>query len=571
MRRISSFLAALLIALFLTGISAARAEHPIGRDGCGVATDKSAGLTDALRERAAHSCAAPGSQPGARQWTVIDFETPVGFDAPVSLRTKFTDFSAVAVHVQYADGHWSSRQWDSGIAQRNWIAGGRMTLPLEAGPEGAPVRRIVMSVDDANSSDMLANLTIVPTAQVAAHDYDVALLFALLCGLVAVPILYDLAFLLVLRERFLFWHLAMASCSLFYIFISSGLVVVIFPGIPTSLRWSLHLWSFILAIASAMQFAAHYLTEGGLGRPMRVLIKGAALLALTTGLLLGILDLGAVANYDLLHDTSLGLVLLTCIVALAHGLMRGSRPARFLAAAWSLTLIFFADRWLRAFGFYSAPDWMSYAVYVGLAFETVVTALGVADRFLSIRRDRDHALALARTMEHLADTDPLTGIGNRRAVERRFRNAPRPTALALIDLDHFKHVNDRHGHDIGDLVLKSVARALSTIPRHLAGRMGGEEFALLLYGPDPLADAERLRQAITAHVARDVPGLDSPVTASMGLARLEGGEVFEAACKAADTLLYDAKKSGRNRLYSGHFDYAMRQKAAAEKRSSAAA
>ncbi|WP_161956907.1 sensor domain-containing diguanylate cyclase [Sphingosinithalassobacter portus] len=539
----------MLLILCGAGVAPARAETPIARAGCGVATGLDATLADALRQAATASCTTPGSSRGARQWTIIDFDGPVSIARSAVLRTKFTDFSSVAVHIQYADGHWANRQWGSDIAQRNWLAGGRVVLPLLT--EHAPVRRIVVSVDNANSADMLTNLTVVGGSSVAEHGYDAALLFAFLCGLVAIPILYDLAFLFVLRERFLVWHIAMAAGTLSYIFVSSGLVVVAFPGISTALRSQLLIWTFVLAIASAMQFAAHYLEEKGLSRVMRRLLHIASLWALCVGCVLSFGHFSAVGIFDLVHDIGLGMVLATCIAALAHALIRGSRPARFLAAGWSLTILFFFDRLLRAFELYSAPDWMTYAVYFGLAFETVVTALGVADRFLAIRRDRDRARALARTMEHLADTDPLTGIGNRRALERRFRDAPRPTALALIDLDHFKHVNDRNGHDVGDLVLKAVARALSTIPRHLAGRMGGEEFALLLYGTDPRADAERLRQAITSHVAREVPGLETPVTASMGLVQLAGNDVFETAFKAADRLLYEAKASGRNRLIAG--------------------
>lgn len=156
----------------------------------------------------------------------------------------------------------------------------------------------------------------------------------------------------------------------------------------------------------------------------------------------------------------------------------------------------------------------------------------------------------------LSLTDALTGVGNRRAldaallreVERAVRQA-QPLSLLILDLDHFKRVNDRWGHEAGDRVLAQTGALLrgGLRPSDVATRMGGEEFVLLL--PATAADAarccaERLRAALAA---QDF-GLGVPVTASLGLAWLGLGETGPALLARADGALYQAKQQGRNRV-----------------------
>ena len=128
-----------------------------------------------------------------------------------------------------------------------------------------------------------------------------------------------------------------------------------------------------------------------------------------------------------------------------------------------------------------------------------------------------------------------------------------PMSLALIDLDHFKHVNDSRGHQAGDQVLVEVGRILRESTREYddSCRFGGEEFALIL--PDTrLADAaalmERLRSRLEKH-AFDVEGGVLHITASIGLAVSEAGSLnAEAIVRMADEALYTAKREGRNRV-----------------------
>ncbi|MEO6247125.1 MAG: sensor domain-containing diguanylate cyclase [Sphingomicrobium sp.] len=155
----------------------------------------------------------------------------------------------------------------------------------------------------------------------------------------------------------------------------------------------------------------------------------------------------------------------------------------------------------------------------------------------------------------LAHQDFLTGALSRRAFTDGARAALRQqardgasVALMTLDVDHFKSVNDRFGHGVGDQVLKGIADScrVALRPGDLFGRIGGEEFAILLPGTDfgpALACAERLRMAI-----QEPRGSACPVvTASFGLAMAEAGEDFDQWLAAADGALYEAKRGGRNR------------------------
>jgi len=197
--------------------------------------------------------------------------------------------------------------------------------------------------------------------------------------------------------------------------------------------------------------------------------------------------------------------------------------------------------------------------------------------FAALRSKTSHAELVERNrqlesmlhhVESLAITDPLTGLFNRRrfgdvlrrevAVTRRYKNS---LALLMIDLDHFKVVNDRFGHDAGDQVLRAIAGALGTGLREvdLAARYGGEEFAIIMPHTSKCnakVVAERVAQQI-ASVVHEFQGEKVTLTASMGVADVADltDANAENLVKAADIALYEAKRTGRNRIVM--FDEAM--------------
>jgi diguanylate cyclase (GGDEF)-like protein/PAS domain S-box-containing protein len=163
---------------------------------------------------------------------------------------------------------------------------------------------------------------------------------------------------------------------------------------------------------------------------------------------------------------------------------------------------------------------------------------------------------LTSAYQRLAMTDGLTNLANRRYAEQSMRREMARsqrygsnTALAILDVDHFKRINDTYGHATGDEVLISVARIVASAVREsdFAARWGGEEFLLLMPNTD-LEGAIVCCERIRASVANRVSCAGRPVTVSIGVSVHQAGETIDATLARADTKLYEAKHAGRNRL-----------------------
>jgi diguanylate cyclase (GGDEF)-like protein len=193
------------------------------------------------------------------------------------------------------------------------------------------------------------------------------------------------------------------------------------------------------------------------------------------------------------------------------------------------------------------PDIMS-SYWLTTSLTSIVYGLLVALTVLSAA-----ALDAIGELQAQTQTDPLSGLLNRRGFEQRgaqllelYTATGMPVAVAMADLDHFKAINDRHGHAAGDEVIADFARCLRGAmgPNGIAGRLGGEEFAVLL----PLADlnAGRLFAEAVRTALQDIGGMG--VTASFGVAQWQQGEGLEQLLSRCDSALYQAKQAGRDRV-----------------------
>lgn len=171
-------------------------------------------------------------------------------------------------------------------------------------------------------------------------------------------------------------------------------------------------------------------------------------------------------------------------------------------------------------------------------------------RTLSVRSD---------TLEHESLTDSLTGMQNRRFFDgaldeylQEFGRIGKPVGLLILDLDYFKRINDTHGHDAGDEVLRVIARCLRDCTRYhdVVARVGGEEFGIIVPNVDAsvlVILAERIRKAI-AKLNIETANIHLKVTTSVGLVIWDGSESAQDFYRRADKMLYEAKRAGRNQV-----------------------
>jgi len=182
---------------------------------------------------------------------------------------------------------------------------------------------------------------------------------------------------------------------------------------------------------------------------------------------------------------------------------------------------------------------------------------GTQSGFFAFTFDITQLKDAEQRLEQLARFDSLTGLANRRYFDERLANTVArcrrqgsPLAMLYLDIDRFKHINDNHGHAVGDKVLKQFAERLKACVREgdLAARIGGDEFVLLAEGASTPADAEAIAAKIAAVLKRplQVAGQDLAVSASIGVAFSRGAAGAEALMAAADGALYQAKAAGRN-------------------------
>ncbi|MFA9462243.1 diguanylate cyclase [Thiohalorhabdus methylotrophus] len=322
---------------------------------------------------------------------------------------------------------------------------------------------------------------------------------------------------------------------------------------PDSVYWhneGFHIVFLLMAI-TALQFSRGFLkTPRYFPRVNRALV--AAQWVFAAGIVLRL----AGVYVPVLVLSYLGLTQLVLLSVL--GLMayrRGMRYARWYSVAWLVYGVGLAFSVISAgSGFL---EWgmkpLDFA-QAGGVLESACLLIALGERLVGWDRARRRAIAIA-------NQDPLTGLGNRRALEEAFDRLEErvqttgvPVFLAFIDLDHFKAINDEHGHDAGDAVLIHLARILRNAcrPEDICIRYGGEELALLLQVPhqeQAMEVTERIRQRFARESTRfEGTEIRHTLTAGIALALARDREPDRAeAIRRADRALYEGKRCGRNR------------------------
>jgi diguanylate cyclase (GGDEF)-like protein len=417
-------------------------------------------------------------------------------------------------------------------------------IPQSAGMRGVILQSQLSSADDAIRYEML-----------------LAVFYAAFGGLCIALLVYNLALWRGIGTPFLLAYCVMLVAALAYAYVTSGAqhyVSTILSG-PERLRMTLVLLT--INAATVMIFVRHFFEAASIPKWLvRITyVHSAAMVAFS--ILYAALAPAYVKLLDPIYVYSfVPLPLIVgCYVTVAH--RRRDPFLGYFLAAWAAPAIAIIARVSFGLGLLPYHILIENSTLMALAVEALISSLAIGKRIQMLAIDRDRAeLAEAQAMV-IADTDALTGLPNRRAFIRTLLREPREWQLVLVDIDHFKRINDTLGHVVGDEVLVKLATIINGYAndRSIVARLGGEEFAIATRTAGDehgLVDAQALLQSIR-HAP--MPG-GYRITASVGVATRAICEEQDwiVLYRAADIALYRAKAEGRDRFV----DYSMGRAAA---------
>jgi diguanylate cyclase (GGDEF)-like protein len=369
--------------------------------------------------------------------------------------------------------------------------------------------------------------------------------------------LVALVFWLVLRDRIYLWYAACMASQMLYLLCSNGEAYAM-PGLRLLGRfaapgvWFVATLSTIVSVNFLLVFAD---LRTRVPRLSRLLLLVGAWLPM---LLLALLVSPWPADKGWFPGIGNLLLLLANIVAIAALTLawrRGGRHAGQMLLAWVPLVVVSTARAVQLSIGAPLSPWLEYGLPLVLACTAVVLMLGLADRMQAFRSERDRA-------RQDAQHDPLSGAYNRVGIMQRLQHAvaearagSRQLAVLFLDIDHFKQINDTHGHALGDACIRQLSWLVQEelMPGESFGRLGGEEFMLVLPGVNgrhARDAAERLRRKVEGRsVVLD--GVRVGMTVSIGSVEYAAPETADALVKRADAAMYAAKEAGRNRVVAG--------------------
>ncbi len=442
-----------------------------------------------------------------------------------------------------------------GAADRVAASGYALALPAHAEP-----RRVHLEITQLGV--LSTDVRRVSEAELMAMERRIGGLHALsLLAPLIMAVLMGL-FWLRLRDRALAAYVGLLGSLILVTASLDGTLYFLAPGaLFAGLKSMAHIFLLSLFGFAVALFYREFLAplDASGERTFRLLAGAFAFTGISS--LLGIPVYSAIIQ----HVTTFSLLVAVPLL-LWQGLrsLRAGHPsAVYFLVGWSLPLLVIPLRLMAEYGLVEWNFWLRYAPRFGFMAEAMVFALGLADRVLRVRLERDRAeqarLRSDRALagyRQLVEKDALTGLASRRALESTLREWDVDGiagAALFIDIDRFKQLNDTLGHAAGDEVLRGVSAALhDCLPAdaHVA-RYGGEELVALLPGLDVTAAFER-GERVRREVSTRVGAADGrPVSVSIGVAQRAPAEPMAATLARADAAMYRAKAAGRDRVVLG--------------------
>jgi diguanylate cyclase (GGDEF)-like protein len=398
--------------------------------------------------------------------------------------------------------------------------------------------------------------------QVAVQDVDAHLVedvvhvrvISVVTGVLVGISLVVLIFWLLLRERVYLLYAVTMALQLLYLLCAYGEAYAL-PGLRLLARFGVEgIWTIATLATAAASFFLIQLADLDKHAPLpsRLLRWVGGYLSLALLLLLWLPWPAEKHWFPAAGNLTLLVANVLALLSLGVAAWRHDRRATYALLAWVPLIGLSTARAVQLGAGAPLTPMIEYGLPVVLAFASILLVLVLADRMLVVRRERDSA------QQH-AERDALTGVLNRSGIEQRLdwaigqsRGDGRNLSALFLDLDHFKDINDGHGHAIGDACLHALVRAAAAEMKYgdHIGRIGGEEFLLVLPGArqEQARDtAERIRRRVERDCA-DVAGTSVALTVSIGVAQLRRDDTVASLVARADQAMYAAKHAGRNRV-----------------------
>lgn len=383
-----------------------------------------------------------------------------------------------------------------------------------------------------------------------ASRQDKRLFDGMCYGILLALLVYNLVLAGVFRDAAFGWYVLTCGFAL--------LTLASFNGhaahylVPEAPAWAvrLNVLGPALWMACSALFARHFLDLPHHTPQLNRWLWGLVALALVSVTLAG---MGHIAAAQRLNEVSSLAAVLLILWATLRVHRQGYAPAIWYLAGQALLFMAVLAMVLESWRLFQSPFWHANGLQVGVAAELGVFALALSRRIRLLRQTQRELEQRSQELAHAADTDPLTGLLNRAALTREAAavlEQPGTHALVMVDLDHFKDVNDRFGHQGGDQVLQAVAGRLRGQLRNgdLVARIGGDEFVLLLPNQPDLTQLQALLARLQDVVRQPIRSQHQPihVDSSMGLSfSHQPGTPLAVLMQQADEAMYRVKHNGR--------------------------
>ena len=561
MFRVFNFLIAITLLPLTLGVSsfsAAAESRVIGQHVCALVDAQNLTAEEALANRARFDCSDDALNTEASHvWLLVNVsDLRETYTAP-ALRLRMSYHKGITIAPVETNRILSIDRYDARALRENFLIPDQLVFPIQTNEDDKPTH-VLVGIEHVWDMTNWRDVAIIDLPAAQTSHLEFAIIFGLLIGLLLTPLMLTALVYFGLRMSFLPYHFGMIFCGALYGFSWSGLIFALPVDITPITRSLINHLSIPIAFFFACMLTRELCGRSNIGENWSKRLILAGIVPIITSVIL----VGSAPNFShygsIIYHAGFLLPLIAITGTLISGSLQNIAICRIQLLAWSPMIGYVALRIMRGLGVIDPNPVTQYGLFPSLIIEALLTTGVICWKIIEMRKQRDLALQRQSVLHDLANQDDLTGALNRRAFIEGFNQVTaagrvpgREITLLSIDLDHFKDVNDAHGHNVGDDVLIGVTNLLKSQCRgdDLCARFGGEEFSILLV-TSSVAAADGCANRLRAAIENAVFPVAGKVTASIGLVNVdpEAPVPFDSWYSAADKALYAAKAKGRNRV-----------------------